>query len=293
MQINKKTAYRIGMIILGNLTYSMGVNLMINPIHLYSGGFTGITQLLRTFLIEFLNVPQVIAGIDIMGILYFLVNMPIFIMAYRVMGRKFCISSIISIGMCSVFLALIPVPATPIVSDRILASVVGGLGSGFGAGLVLKAGSSQGGQDLIGVCLAKTHPDFKVGAIGIFISCCIYTICLFMYDIQTVLYSIIFAVMTGVFIDKVHTQNIKIECMIFTKKEGLAEAIMTELNRGATTWEGEGAYTKEGSHVIVTVISKYEETHLREIIAKIDPQAFMIITDNARVAGNFQKRFTE
>ena len=114
-----------------------------------------------------------------------------------------------------------------------------------------------------------------------------------MYDIQTVLYSIIFAVMTGVFIDKVHTQNIKIECMIFTKKEGLAEAIMTELNRGATTWEGEGAYTKEGSHVIVTVISKYEETHLREIIAKIDPQAFMIITDNARVAGNFQKRFTE
>ena len=291
MQISKKTLYRIGMITLGNLTYSMGVNLMINPIHLYSGGFTGITQLLRTFLIEFLHVPQVIGGIDIMGILYFMVNMPIFIMAYKVMGRKFTVSTILSIGMCSVFLALIPVPSTPIVTDRILASVVGGLGSGFGAGLVLRAGSSQGGQDLIGVCLAKTHPDFKVGAIGIFISCCIYTICLFLYDIQTVLYSIIFAVMTGVFIDKVHTQNIKIECMIFTKKDGLAEAIMNELNRGATAWEGEGAYTKEDSHVIVTVISKYEETHLREIIARIDPQAFMIITDHARVVGNFQKRF--
>ena len=114
-----------------------------------------------------------------------------------------------------------------------------------------------------------------------------------MYDVQTVLYSIIFAVMTGIFIDKVHVQNIKIECMIFTKKEGLAQAILEEMNRGATTWEGMGAYTREDSHVIVTVISKYEEPHLREVITSIDPDAFMIITDNARVAGNFQKRFTE
>lgn len=292
MTLNKKTLYRIGITVLGNFTYAAGVNLMINPIHLYSGGFTGIAQLIRTFLINFLHVPQ-IGGIDYMGVIYFLINVPFFLMAYKVMGRKFCITTLISIAMASAFLAIIPVPSTPIVEDRILASLVGGLGSGFGAGLVLRAGSSQGGQDLIGVCLAKTHPDFKVGAIGIFISVCIYTICLFMYDIQTVLYSIIFAVMTGVFIDKVHTQNIKIECMIFTKKEGLAQAIMEEINRGVTTWEGMGAYTREDSHILVTVISKYEETHLREVLGRIDPDAFMIITDNARVAGNFQKRFTE
>ena len=292
MNLNKKTLYRACITILGNLSYAAGVNLMINPIHLYSGGFTGIAQLIRTFLLDFLHIPQ-IAGVDYMGIIYFLINVPFFIMAYKVMGRKFCITTLISIGMASAFLAIIPVPKTPIVDDRILASLAGGIASGFGAGLVLRAGSSQGGQDLIGVCLAKTHPDFKVGAIGIVISVCIYTICLFLYDVQTVLYSIIFAVMTGIFIDKVHTQNIKIECMIFTKKEGLAKAIMTELNRGVTTWEGEGAYTGEDSHVLVTVISKYEEAHLREIIAKIDPAAFMIITDHARVAGNFQKRFVD
>ncbi|MBQ6455733.1 MAG: YitT family protein [Mogibacterium sp.] len=292
MELNRKTLYRAGITVLGNLTYAAGVNLMINPIHLYSGGFTGIAQLIRTLLLDVLHFPQ-IGAVDYMGIIYFLINVPFFIMAYRVMGRKFCVTTLISIAMASAFLSIIPVPKTPIVEDRILASFVGGLGSGYGAGLVLRAGSSQGGQDLIGVCLAKTHPDFKVGAIGIVISLCIYTICLFMYDIPTVLYSIIFAVVTGIFIDRVHTQNIKIECMIFTKKEGLANAILNELNRGATTWEGIGAYTREDSHVIVTVISKYEEIHLREIIARIDPDAFMIITDNARVAGNFQKRFTE
>jgi len=292
MELNRKTLNRVGMIVLGNLSYAMGVNLMINPIHLYSGGFTGIAQLIRTFLISFLHVPQ-IGNLDYMGIIYFLLNVPFFLMAYKVMGRKFCITTLISIAMASAFLAIIPVPATPIVDDRILASMVGGIGSGFGAGLVLKAGSSQGGQDLIGVCLAKTHPDFKVGAIGIIISVCIYTICLFMYDVQTVFYSIIFAVMTGIFIDKVHTQNIKIECMIFTKKEGLDKAILEDLNRGVTIWNGLGGYTGDDTHVLVTVISKYEETHLREIIAEVDPDAFMIITDNARVAGYFQKRFTE
>ena len=292
MELNKKTINRIAMTILGNLSYAAGVNLMINPIHLYSGGFTGIAQLIRLFLTGFLHIPE-IPGLDYMGIIYFTINIPLFFMAYKVMGRKFCITTLISIAMASAFLAIIPVPAVPIVDDRILASVVGGLGSGVGAGLVLRAGSSQGGQDVIGVCLAKTHPNFKVGTIGIIISICIYTICLFIYDIPTVLYSIIFAVVTGLGIDRVHTQNIKQECMIFTKKPGLADAILHDLNRGATIWDGQGAYTREDTQVLVTVISKYEEPHLRGIIAKHDENAFMIISDNIRVVGLFNKRFTE
>lgn len=292
MKVKRKTLNRILMTVLGNLTYAMGVNLMINPLHLYSGGFTGISQLIRLFLLEFLHLPQ-LPGVDYMGIIYFALNIPLFFMAYKVMGKKFCATTLISIAMASAFLAVIPVPAVPIVEDRILASVVGGLGSGIGAGLVLRAGSSQGGQDVIGVCLAKTHPNFKVGTIGIIISICIYSICLFIYDIPTVLYSIIFAVVTGLAIDRVHVQNIKQECMIFTKKPGLSDAIINDLNRGVTAWDGEGVYTGEDTFVLVTVISKYEEPHLRELIAAHDENAFMIITDNTRVVGNFQKRFTE
>ncbi|MBR3200361.1 MAG: YitT family protein [Mogibacterium sp.] len=292
MELSRKKIDRILMTVIGNVLYAGGVNLMINPIHLYSGGFTGIAQLIRLFLTGFLHIPE-IPGLDYMGIIYFAINIPLFFMAYRVMGRKFCITTLISIAMASAFLAIIPVPAVPIVEDRILASVVGGLGSGVGAGLVLRAGSSQGGQDVIGVCLAKTHPNFKVGTIGIIISICIYAICLFIYDIPTVLYSIIFAVITGLGIDRVHVQNIKQECMIFTKKPGLSDAILHDLNRGVTVWEGEGAYTGEDTHVLVTVISKYEEPHLRELIAKHDENAFMIISDNIRVVGLFQKRFTE
>ena len=292
MKPSRKTIDRACMTVLGNLIYAMGVNIMINPLHLYSGGFTGIAQLIRLFILDVLHLPE-LPGLSYMGIIYFALNIPLFFYAYRVMGRKFCLTTLVSIAMASGFLAIIPIPSVPIVEDRILASAVGGLGSGVGAGLVLRAGSSQGGQDIIGVCLAKTHPNFKVGTIGIIISICIYSICLFIYDIPTVLYSIIFAVVTGLAIDRVHVQNIKQECMIFTKKPGLSYAIMNDLGRGVTAWDGEGVYTGEDTNVLVTVISKYEEPHLRELIAAHDEHAFMIISDNTRVVGNFQKRFTE
>lgn len=292
MKIKRRTVERVVMTVVGNLIYAMGVNLMINPIHLYSSGFTGISQLVRLFLLEVLHVPQ-IGNLDYMGIIYFLLNLPLFLLAYKVMGKQFCITTLGSIAMASAFLAIVPVPKVPIVEDRILAAVVGGIGSGVGAGLLLRAGTSQGGQDIIGICMAKTHPNFKVGIIGIIISLFIYGVCLFIYDIPTVLYSIVFSVVTGVCIDKVHTQNIKQQCMIFTKKPGLSKHIIEDLGRGVTAWDGEGVYTGEDTYVLVTVISKYEEHHLRDLIAEHDPHAFMIISDNTRVVGNFVKRFTD
>lgn len=289
---NNKLFEKLWLTVLGNLLYAAGVNIGINPLHLYSGGFTGIAQLIRLFLLNVVHIPE-IPGVDYMGIIYFGINLPFFLLAYKVMGKKFCATTLVSIVMASAFLSMIPIPKEPIIHNIMLSSVVGGMGSGIGAGMVLKAGSSQGGQDLIGVCLAKTHPDFKVGTIGIIISICIYSICLFIYDIDTVLYSIIFAVVTGICIDKVHTQNIKLQATIITKKEGIAEALMTELNRGVTYWDGVGGYTQKGATVLVTVLSKYEEPVLREIIERIDPDAFVILSEGTRVMGNFQKRFTE
>jgi len=65
------------------------------------------------------------------------------------------------------------------------------------------------------------------------------------------------------------------------------------MHRGVTLWEGAGGYTKEDSHILVTVLSKYEEPILQSIIAELDPHAFVIIVENARVIGNFEKRFLD
>jgi len=83
------------------------------------------------------------------------------------------------------------------------------------------------------------------------------------------------------------------QAMIFTKKSGVEDIIMKELKRGVTNWTGTGAYTKEDSNVIVTIIAKYEVSKLLMAVKKADPDAFVIVNEGAQIYGNFEKRLTK
>jgi len=283
---------RIALIVGGNLMFAIGINVIITPMNLYSSGFTGISMLLRMLLVNVLHVPQ-IPGIDYLGIIYWLVNLPLFVLAYKTMGREFCITTVVSIGIASLCMALVPVWKKPIFDDYLTACLVGGLVTGTGAGLVLKGGTSGGGQDIIGVALSKTHPNFSVGKISIAINAVIYGICFFLFDIQTVVYSMIFAVVNALALDYQHTQNINVQVMIFTKKEGITAKVLNEVNRGVTYWNGAGGYTDEDTYILMTMVSKYELPNLISVIRSVDPGAFVMVNEGTRIYGNFQKRFTE
>ena len=165
--------------------------------------------------------------------------------------------------------------------------------SGTGAGIVLKGGTSGGGQDIIGVALSKTHPNFSVGKISIAINAVIYGICFLLFDIQTVIYSMIYAVVNALALDYQHTQNINVQVMIFTKKEGITDKVIHELRRGLTYWRGNGGYTDEDTYVLTTMVTKYELPRLIEIVRSVDPNAFVMSNEGTKIYGNFQKRFTE
>lgn len=287
----KKFATQVFLIIAGNIIFAVGVNQIITPMNLYNGGFTGISQLIRTILVNVIGIP-VIPGVDYLGIIYFLVNVPLFVYAYKVLGRDFCISSIISIALASLAMSMVPVAKEPLFDNYLAACLVGGVVAGVGAGMVMRAGSSGGGQDIIGMGLSKTHPNFSVGKVNIAINLCIYAVCLFMFNIEVVIYSFIYATVIGLAIDRVHVQNINMQAMIFTKKEGISDAIMTELGRGVTRWEGEGAYTNQTTYVLCVMLSKYEMTKLLEIVRRIDPNAFVTVNEGAKVYGNFNKNFS-
>ncbi|MCF0141227.1 MAG: YitT family protein, partial [Mogibacterium sp.] len=282
----KKLLTQIAFIIAGNIIFAVGVNQIITPMNLYNGGFTGISQIIRMLLVNVIGIPQ-IPGVDYLGIIYFIINAPLLVYGYKVLGKNFFISSIFSIAFASLAMALVPVAKEPLFDNYLAACLVGGVVAGFGAGLVMRAGSSGGGQDIIGMCLSKTHPNFSVGKISIAINLCIYAICLFMFNIEVVIYSFIYATVIGIAIDRVHIQNINVEAMIFTKKEGISAEIMEKLGRGVTRWNGEGAYTNDTTYVLVVMLSKYEMRYLMEIVNKIDPQAFVIVNEGAKVYGNF------
>lgn len=282
----------LGWTLAGNVIFAIGVNVIITPMNLYNGGFTGMAQLLRLFFVNVLHVP-VLPGLDVVGILYFLLNLPLLIVSYKVVGKEFCITSVVSITLCSVALGIMPIPEEPIFNDYLTACLIGGVVAGIGAGMVLRAGSSQGGQDIIGVIVSVLNPNHSVGKISIMINIGVYIICLFLFNVEIVAYSLIYTTVLAIALDRVHIQNINMKAMIFTKKPGVEEAIMKELKRGVTNWTGTGAYTKETSNVIITIISKYEVNKLLDIVKSVDSDAFVIVTEGAHIYGNFEKRLTK
>ena len=156
--------------------------------------------------------------------------------------------------------------------------------------MVLRGGSSGGGQDILGIYFSKKFPGFSVGKIGIIINIFVYGICLMVFNVEIAIYSLIYGVIYSIACDRVHIQNINMSVMIFTKKLGISRAIIEQTGRGVTNWDGAGAYTNETSYILLVVISKYEVSQLKRIVRSIDPNAFMIFTEGCSVAGNFERR---
>lgn len=272
----------------GGILFAAGVNLFITPLTLYNGGFVGIAQLIRTFLTSTLHLS--FGQTDISGIIYFLLNIPLVYLAWKKMGKGFFAKTIVTVIIQTVALTFIPIPKSPIIEDYLTACIIGGLVSGFGTGLVLRGGSSGGGQDILGLYFTKKFRNFSVGKMGIIINAFVYGICLCMFNLEIVIYSLIYGVIASVACDRVHIQNINMSVMIFTKKLGISKAIMDEMGRGVTNWDGAGAYTKETSYILFVMISKYEVSQIKRIVRNIDPNAFMIFTEGCSVDGNFEKR---
>ena len=129
-----------------------------------------------------------------------------------------------------------------------------------------------------------------MGKIAIMMNIVVYAVCLWMFDLEVVVYSLIYTTVLAMACDRVHVQNINMSVMIFTKQDGVEKILMEEMRRGVTKWEGVGAYTNEDSHILYIMLSKYEVEKLKEIIHRVDPQAFMILNEGSMVVGNFEKR---
>ncbi len=281
---SKKT---IGSIV-GAFLYAVGVNLFVVPAQLYAGGVMGICQVIRTLLMEYLHLN--LQGVDIAGIIYYIINIPIFIIAFAKLGKKFFAKTLITVTTMTAFLAM--VPNAPIVDDAMAACVVGGIISGAGVGIILRMGSSSGGMDVIGILLTLGKKDFSVGKISLFVNLALYGTCLFLFDVEIVVYSIIYAAVYSVSMDKVHIQNINVEATVITKANttSLEKEIFNELGRGITKWTTMGAYTYEQSHILYIMLSKYEVNRLKALIHRYDPNAFIVVNEGVSISGNFLKK---
>ena len=275
----------------GAVVYALGINLFIVPVSLYSGGIMGFAQVFRTVLVEYFHAP--FQNFDVAGVIYYLINAPILLLSMKRIGRRFFAKTVMCVTIVTVLLSVIPIPAQPILPDDTLACcVIGGIICGLGMGLALKCGGSLGGTDIVGMMLIKWRRDFRVGRVNMIVNVVLYGICLFLFNVPTVIYSLIYAFVSGFAIDKVHAQTINVEVRVITKKkdEELEKEIFAELDRGVTKWEAVGAYTEEIVHVLYILASKYELSQLKNIVYKHDPHAFVVIDEGVSVVGNYKTR---
>ncbi len=272
----------------GAFLYAAGINLFVVPAGLYTGGVMGICQVIRTVLAQSFGLH--FTTFDIAGVIYYAVNIPIFIVAFRRLGRIFFTKTLLTVTAMTLFMSLIPI--VPIVEDQMAACVVGGIIAGTGSGITLRMGASGGGMDVVGILLTKWKQDFSVGRVNLMVNLLLYGACLFLFDIEIVVFSIIYAAVYAVAMDRVHTQNINVEVTIITKADttSLEREIFNELGRGITKWSALGAYTYERSHVLYIMLSKYEVHRLRAIVHKYDPGAFIVYNEGVAVSGHFLKK---
>ena len=274
--------------LLGSLLMSVAINVFIVPQGLYAGGAYGLCQVIRTLLQTKLGVE---ASFDLAGVLYFFANIPLFLLAFRTLGRTFCLKAGICTVSNSVFLALIPSPAVPIIPDPLTSCMIGGILVGFAAGLVLTCGCSTGGLDILGLYLSKKNNKFTVGRFCISFNVCLYLLCFILFDATTAIYSAIYNVLSNLFLDRLHRQNVSVQLLIFTKSKdpALPKYIMEQLDRGVTYWQAKGAYTGDDVQVLCVCLSKYEIDTLKQVIRDIDPNAFFVMQEGVRVEGNFKR----
>lgn len=278
---------RVLFAVLGELLSAAAMNLFIVPLELYGGGLMGMCQLLRTLVQERLGVHY-----DFAGMLYFAMNVPILLFAYKTLGRTFVVKTVVCTSAYSFFYSVIPVPEAPIVEDYLTACLLGGILCGIASGIVLTCGASGGGLDIVGLCLSKRGSRFTVGKFSLSFNAVLYSACLLLFSAEVAIYSVIYNFFTSMVLDRMHQQNVNMQAMIFTKEDekAMAQFVIEKLGRSVTYWEGTGAYSGADMHVLTVCLSKFEIEELIRAVHAIDAHAFVTVQEHVRVYGNFIRK---
>ena len=262
-------------ITLGTCISGIALNAFFLPHHLLSGGITGLGMILYYLFGWQVSVTNI------------LFNIPLFILAYKLMSRNYFISGIYGTLVLSFFLHLFaPLQQLTQVHDPMLSCIAGGVLHGIGLGTLYRVGGSTGGSDIIGAIVQKFY-SISIGTTGFLINIVLLTAGAFFFGLEPTLYTltayfIVFKV-SNAFTDGFDfKKNIII---ISDHNEEIAEAIIKIVGRGVTYIEGEGAYTHQHRKLLFCVVKLTQVAKIKQLVKKLDPFAFMIVQDASDVFG--------
>jgi uncharacterized membrane-anchored protein YitT (DUF2179 family) len=263
----------------GLLLYALAWAAFLIPYHITGGGISGLAALL-----------YYASGIPI-SIPFLILNAILLLIAFRILGKVFVLKSIYGIGALAFFLQLFQsLIHNPIVNDQFMSSIIGGILSGIGIGIVFTQGGSTGGTDIIALMINK-FKNISPGRVILYCDVIIITSSfLLFHSLELIVYGFVTLVIASFTIDYVLSgANQSYQVFVFSRNyEQIANRIATELNRGITLIDGQGWYSKEPTKVLMILIRKNESSILLRIAKQEDPKAFISM---GSVMGVFGKGF--
>lgn len=268
--------------IIGMLISCIGVNGFLRPAQILSGGVSGVAVALN-----------ILTNINI-GLLTLILNIPIFVIGFIYLDKKFCINSFINMLLFSFFLGITQdIDRFIMVNDIIIQVVFGGILAGTGTGIIFRTKSSLGGTDIISAIL-KFKKNIPVKDTSMTINFFIVLFGASLFGLEIALYTLISMFLNATAMNKVKDalNSQKAVILISKETEKIAKDIMEIVNRGVTFIEAEGAYTHEKKRIIYCIVSTNEIPLIKEIALKYDKKSFISVNDVSEVKGRgFKEKF--
>ena len=272
-------------IILGAGIFSFGIYFLVIPFHFYEGGVTGIT-LITYYLFK---IP--------VSLMNLLINIPLFVLAWKLLGKKSLYLSLIGTFSVSAWMAIFE--AIPIShhyhrfifqafkGDILLACIASGVMLGLGLGIIFNAGGTTGGTDILARIFNK-YSSRSMGKLMLIVDALVLlTVVIVFKDVRTAMYTLFFILIDTMVIDLIGEGGFagKGFLIVTAKPEEIAQKVTKDLDRGVTFIRGMGYYSRKDLNIIYCVVSRNEMKQMKDIISKIDPFAFITITEAHEILG--------
>jgi uncharacterized membrane-anchored protein YitT (DUF2179 family) len=269
----------IALIAVGSFIFAVGLKAVALPHGLITGGMSGLSLLL--YYIFSKPAP---------GIWYFILNVPVFLVAWFFISRRFFLYSLYGTAVFSLAVDLVDLRFA--IHDPMLAAIAAGCIMGAGAGITLHSVGSSGGNDIIAVVLNQKY-NLRMGTFFFGFNLVLFAFSFGMLETDRVLYSLVLSFVTAQVLDHVLTifNQRKLAMVISDHADSIVDAVHRQLHRGATYLYGRGTYSRRRKRIVMTVLNNFELKRLEEIVFTIDPEAFVIFERTFNVLGKgFSRR---
>ncbi len=267
------------------------------PTPLITGGVSGVSQIFNR-LFDLLNLFNQIENRTMQAILYFIFNIPIFILAFTKIGKRFAIFSFINVITTSIFIEIIPHDWTQLISitdDLLSRAIIAGCIQGIASSLAYLMDISSGGMDVITVYFANVKST-SVGKYAFTFNVTIYFFFTILYLLNTesstgalnaVIFSVIYSFTTSRVVDAINIRNKKTQLQIVTSRTDLPKILMEKFFHGCTVVQARGGYTNSVKYIVYMVVSSREVPEVVRHIRQVDPESFIDESPSHQVYGKF------